>query len=123
MAFGRAGEQRFQFFKGTMGAYSQRYMTYQVQLVRGSPTVKGGIAPRVQEADDLSDSATILWTDAYIVWSALMATALGGVKDLDTGKQLSPAPITQDNLLIGPVSLEEPRGGLAAAKMLVIVQQ
>ena len=123
MAIGRAGEQRFQFFKGTLGAMDQRFMSYQVQLARTSPTITGGIAPRMQPAADLEDHAATLWTDAYIVWSAMLAMCLGGIKNAATGQQLSPAPITQDNILIGPLTLDPPEGGLAVARMEVLIQQ
>ena len=122
MAIGRAGEQRFQFFKGDLGTYAQRFVRYQVQLARTSPTVTGGIAPRMQTTNDLADYATTLWTDAYIVWSALLAMCLGGIRDATTGAQLSPAPITQDNVLIGPLGFDPPQGGLAVAKIEVQVQ-
>jgi hypothetical protein len=122
MALGRAGEQRFQFFKGTMGAYAQKFVRYQVQLARTSPVITGGIAPRMPRADVLEDYARELWTDAYIVWSALLAMCLGGIVNAQTGEQLSPAPITQDNVLVGPVALDPPQGGLAVARIEVVVQ-
>jgi hypothetical protein len=122
MALGRAGEQRFQFDKGTLGAYGQRFVRYQVQLARTSPTVTGGISPRMQDADDLEDYARTLWMDSYVVWSALLAMSLGGITDATTGKQLSPAPIVQDNILVGPIQFDPPTGGLATAKIEVSVQ-
>lgn len=122
MFLGRAGEQRFQQDKGTLGAYAQRNVRFQVQLARTSPTVTGGISPRMQDADDLEDYARTLWMDSYIVWSALLAMSLGGVTDATTGKQLSPAPITQDNILVGPIQFDPPTGGLATAKIEVQVQ-
>ena len=122
MALGRAGEQRFQYAKGTLGAYAQKFVRFQVQLARTSPTVTGGISPRMQEPDDLEDHAKTLWTDSYIVWSALLAMSLGGITDATTGEQLSPAPITQDNVLIGPITFDPPAGGLAVGKIEVSVQ-
>jgi hypothetical protein len=122
MALGRAGEQRFQFFKGTLGTYAQKFVRYQVQLARLSPPITGGIAPRMQSPDDLEDFADELWTDTWLVWSALMALALGGVKIGNTGDQLSAAPLSQDNLLIGAAAFAEPAGGLAVSKIEVQVQ-
>ena len=122
LAIGRAGEERFQFDKGDLGTYAQRFSTYQVQLARTSPLPTGGIAPRMQRADDLADHAVDLWTDAYVVWSALLALSLGGVKDGTTGNQVTPAPLTQDNVLIGPMTFDPPEGGLAVAKCEVQIQ-
>jgi hypothetical protein len=122
IALGRAGEQRFQFEKGTLGAYDQRYVRYQISLARSSPTVQGGISPRMQSSDALADAAALLWDDAYLVWSAMLAMSLGGVRNAQTGEQLSPAPITQDNLLPGPVAFDPPQGGLAVAKINLDIQ-
>lgn len=119
---GRAGEQRFQFFKGDLGSYSQRVMVFLVRLARLSPTITGGIAPKIQKESALDEQSNELWVDAYIVWSALLAMALGGVTNAQTGKQLSPAPITQDNLLIGPCAFPEPNGGVASAEIEIAVQ-
>ncbi len=66
MALGRAGEQRFQFFKGTMGTYAQKYVRYQVQLARTAATVTGGISPRMQDPEALLDRADELWTDTWL---------------------------------------------------------
>jgi len=119
---GRAGEQRFQQDKGTLGAYAQRNVRFQAQLARTSPTITGGISPRMQEPDDLEDYARTLWMDSYVVWSALLAMSLGGITDATTGEQLSPAPISQDNILVGPITFDPPAGGLAVAKIEVSVQ-
>lgn len=119
---GRAGEQRFQFYKGSLGTMDQRVARYLVQLTRKSPTVQGGIAPRMAATDDLVDYARTLWVDGYVVWSALLAMCLGGVKNSVTGAVLSPGPLVQDNVLIGPMTLDPPAGGLATAKIEVIVQ-
>jgi hypothetical protein len=122
MFFGRAGEQQFQFFKGTLGTLSQKVVRYQVTLARTSPLPKAGIAPRLQRASELEDRAGTLWTDAWVVWSALLAMVLGGVTNAETGAQVSAAPITQDNILIGAVAFEEPNGGLARVTIEVQVQ-
>ena len=122
LAIGRAGEERFQFFKGDLGTYAQRFSRYQVQLVRTSPVITGGIAPRMQRASDLADHAADLWTDANLAWSALLALSLGGVTDASTGQAISPAPIQQDNVLIGPMTFDPPEGGLAVAKCEVQIQ-
>jgi hypothetical protein len=121
IAIGRAGEERFQFDKGDLGTYAQRFTRYQVQLARTSPTISGGIAPRMQGAQDLADHAVDLWTDAYIVWSALLALSLGGVKD-QTGAPVHAGPLAQDNVLVGPMVFDPPEGGLATAKCEVQIQ-
>lgn len=119
---GRAGEQRFQFFKGTMGFPTEQYARFSVQLARKAATPTGGIAPKMASPEAMIGRAGALWTDTVIVRSALIALVLGGIKNAATGAQVSAAPITQDNILIGPVEFQNPRGSLAIASIEVQIQ-
>ena len=76
----------------------------------------------MQRAESLADHASTLWTDAWVVWSALLAMSLGGLTDNATGAQVTPAPISQDNVLIGPVQFQPPDGGLAIAAIECQIQ-
>jgi hypothetical protein len=112
---GRAGEQQFQYAKGTLGKLAARTAQYFVEVVRPWATIEGGLAPSLQSTDALAETAALLWEDSYVVWSTLMATAMGGVTP-------SPAPIPQDNLMIGPAVPRGPAGGLAGYQIEVQIQ-
>jgi len=108
MHFGKAGQEQYQFEDGMMGKYAQRVIVYQVEVVNPWPQFQGNIAVAPPDGDALEFAAQGLWRDGLIVWSALAATSLGGVK-------VNPpvGPIAQDKILVGPMTPVGPSGPLA----------
>ena len=114
---GRAGQQQYQFDSGNFGVLDFLTAVYSVEVVNPWPTVTGGIAPQLADDPDTMQASLDLWTDAWLVFSALRALGLGGsVTDPPV------VPIPKDGVLVSPMAPTGPRGTLAGYKTGVSLQ-
>jgi hypothetical protein len=114
---GRAGAKQFQTDEGALGKYAFIVAEFGVELWIPWPTLTGGIAPKTATDPALMEAAFDLNRALFVVFAALRALSLGGVK---TNPPL--CPIVQDHVLVGPATPVGPDGSFAGYAISVECQ-
>lgn len=114
LELGRAGAKQFQTDEGALGKYAFIVAEFGVELWIPWPTLTGGIAPKAATDPALMEAAFDLNRALLIVFAALRAVSLGGVK---TNPPL--CPIVQDHVLVGPATPVGPDGSFAGWSIAV----
>lgn len=115
---GRAGEENYQYLKGSVGIAGFVTARYVIQLAEPWVMPTGGYAPAPARSDRIAQAADELYTDAYIVWSSMVALMLGGI---------SPRPWPTksergEQIMVGPLTAVDPAGNMAGWSIEVQVQ-
>lgn len=113
---GEAGAKQFQFQKGVIGSAAHFVGQFKVQLWVPWPTPSGGLAPSMQDDDDLMAAAATLNRCEWVAFSALRALSLAGVRIVPPV-----TPIVQDGIIVGPATPLTPAGGMAGVSIDVQV--
>lgn len=120
VAFGKAGQNLYQFVDGAYGKMAFRVMRFAVELSSPWPVPRGGYAPGPAAAGQLREAVVPVSKAALIMFNALMALALGGVR-LPSSVAL-PWLIDQNQMHMGPMVPVDPRGGMAVWRMQVEIE-
>lgn len=107
---GRAGEQQYQFVKGSSGKLAFQTAVFSVEVSIPYPKQQGRAIP----TDAITETRTAIWHDGLVVLAALRALCLGGVSH--------PAIPRCDDVAIGSLQARSPTGGEASWTIDVLVQ-
>lgn len=117
LELGRAGAKQFQTDEGMLGKYAFIVAEFAVELWVPWPTLQGGITAKQAADEDLMEASFNLNRVLFVVFSALRALSLGGVK---TNPPL--CPIVQDHVIVGPGTPVGPDGSFAGWAINIQVQ-
>lgn len=102
---GRPGEQQYQLDHGAQGRYGFRTAVFRVRLVKPWPFRESDGQPT--QTPKLDAARRTLFDDGMVVWSALVAWALGGV----IHPKIQPRV---NEIHVGPLTAADPQGGQAS---------
>lgn len=101
---GQPGQEQFQLDHGAQGRFGFRTGVFRVRLTRPWPMRQDTLPIAVPVLDE---ARTSIFEDGYVVWSALIAWALGGI--------IHPTVQPRGNEIhVGPLQAPNPAGGQAS---------
>ena len=114
---GVAGQKQFKPWDGAQGKYAFQTADYEIQIMNPWPKRQGTQAIKTS---DIAARLPELWRDSYVVWSAMVALALGGV--IPPAGALRQIQSKRNGIMVGPMSPKGAAGGEAGFAITVSVQ-
>lgn len=114
---GRAGEEQFQFTKGSTGKLAFQTAQFMVELSAPWPTNQGGQRSTAIATPAIDEHRQELWRDGLVVFAAMVTLAAGGIE--------APWPHTSnrgEEIAVGPLTAKDPSGTQASWVIQVQVQ-
>lgn len=115
---GQAGEENYQNLKGAIGIAGFQTARFVLQLAAPNVMPTGGLSPLPARSDRQQSVETDFLTDAYIVWSSMVALMLGGI----TPRPWPTATERGDQMMVGPLEAIDSAGNVIAYRIQVQVQ-
>lgn len=108
LELGNPGRKQFTIQAGDIGSFAHMTGAFTVHVWMPWPTPKGGIAPMLAASRDIMEAAVALNQVGFVLFSALRALSLDGVR-------VNPpvTPIRQDGIMVGPMKPTAHQGGMA----------